>query len=66
MDDAFLVRRVERVGDLARDRERLGDRQIGPRCDAIGERLALDQLQHECRAAVDVFEAVDRARCADG
>ena len=29
MDDALLVRGVERVGDLARDRQRLGERESG-------------------------------------
>ena len=29
MDDALLVRRLERVGDLARDRQRVGDAAAG-------------------------------------
>ena len=46
MDDALLVRGFERVGDLPRDRERLvcRHRLAG---NALGERLALDQLHHE-------------------
>ena len=52
MDDALLVRRFERVGDLPRDRQRLLQRN-GPACEAIGQRLALDQLQHEELAAVE-------------
>ena len=36
MDDALLVRRLERVGDLPRDRQRVVDRQR-PRGDALGE-----------------------------
>ena len=46
MDDALLVRRFERVGDLPRDRQRLVERQR-PARDAIGQRVALDQLQDE-------------------
>ena len=39
---------------------------IGPALDAIGERLALDQLHDEELVAPSDLEAVDRARCADG
>ena len=46
----LLVRRLKRVGNLPRDRERLGDRNRAAR-DAIGERLALDQFHHENRDA---------------
>ena len=37
MDDALLVRRLERLGDLPRDRQRLVERDRAAR-DAIGER----------------------------
>ncbi len=37
VDDALLVRRVERLGDLARNRESLGNRQRAA-LEAIGER----------------------------
>ena len=60
MDDAALVRRVEGVRDLSRDGERLGERHRAGR-DVLGQRLALDQLEHQCGAAVHVLEAVDRA-----
>ena len=66
MDDALLVGGVERVGDLPRDGERLGERQAR-RCsaptarDPLGERLALDQFQHQGAHAVGLFDAVDRA-----
>ena len=46
MNDALLVRGFERLGDLPRDRERLVERER-PARDAVGERLALDQLHHE-------------------
>ena len=48
MDDALLVRRLERFGDLPRDRQRLIERNRSAR-DPIGERRALDQL-HDQRA----------------
>ena len=60
VDDALLVRGFERVGDLARDRERLLNRQRARR-QTLGERRALDQLEHEAADAVGLLEAVDRA-----
>ena len=38
---------------------------IGPARDALGERLALDQLQHERATSVRVLEPVDRGDVAD-
>ena len=58
MDDALLVRRVERLGDLPRDRQRLVERDRTS-CDAVGERLTLDQFHHERLHTSAVFEAVD-------
>ena len=49
MDDALLVRRFERLGDLPRDRQRLVERNR-PARDAVGERRPFDQLQDERRA----------------
>ena len=46
MNDALLVRRVERVGDLLRDGPGLAERNR-PARDAIRERRSLDQLDHE-------------------
>ena len=61
MDDALLVRRLERFRDLLRDRDRFVDGNRSA-LQALGEVLALDQLEHEEAAAVrDSFEAVDRA-----
>ena len=60
MDDPFLVRRLERLGDLPRNRERLGDRQR-PAREAIGKGRALDQFEDQRRHAIDFFESVDRA-----
>ena len=59
MNDPLLVRGLERVGDLFRDRERLGERQgqgdrfrqaVGPETcppNAFRKRRAFDQLHHE-------------------
>jgi hypothetical protein len=63
MDDALLVRRVEGVGYLPGDLERVGYGQPSSRADVI-ERLAFDELQDErldCRTLGGgaLFEAVD-------
>ena len=60
MNDPFLVRCVERVGNLARDCERLWNRQW-PARQPIGERGALDQFKHQCGHAIGFFQSVDRA-----
>ena len=58
MDDPLIVCRFECVGDLLRDRQRLGKRDRSAR-DALREVLALDQLHHERTEAVGFFETVD-------
>ena len=60
MNDPFLVRRLERLGDLPRNREGLGHRQT-PALQALGEGGPLDQLEHQRRQAIDFFQSVDRA-----
>jgi len=59
MDDAPLVRRFHRAGDLTRDLEGFidGDRSGG---NALGERLALDELEDQRLVAVLLLEPVDR------
>lgn len=57
--DPCSVCGVERVGDLFGEGQRLRDRQR-PTREAILERLALDQLQHESRRLTGVFESVYR------
>jgi hypothetical protein len=59
MDDAFLVRGFERIGDLPRDHQGFvkGD---GARREPIRERGAFDQFEDECGCPVRFFEAVDR------
>ena len=69
MDDALVVGGFERIGDLPRDVER--GRRSAPaptvgrartRARALGERLALDQLQNQdTRTSGRLLEAVDRA-----
>jgi hypothetical protein len=48
VNDASLMRRCERFRDLARNRQRLVDRNR-PLCDSLGERRSLNQL-HDQRA----------------
>jgi hypothetical protein len=60
MDDALLMRRFERLGNLPRDRQGLveRDRSLG---DPIGQRRAFHQFKHQRAYAVGVFQAVDAA-----
>ena len=60
MNDALLVRRFQRFGNLTRDGQRLFQRNR-PECDSVCERRPIDQLQHQRLRAVRLFEAVDRA-----
>jgi hypothetical protein len=60
MDDSALVRRVERVDQLTRDRNRVARRESPGRNDSIGKRRALDQLQHNPAQRAGLFHAVDR------
>ena len=60
MDDALLVRGFERFGDLSRDRQRFVERQRTLR-DAVRERRALDELEHQRVRARIFLESVDRA-----
>ena len=58
MDDALLVRRFERIGDLFRDRQRLveGNRATA---NTLREIVALDEFHHERGHAPAFFQAVD-------
>ena len=58
MDEAFFVRGFERVGDLPRDGQRLGQRHR-PARDVDGEVFPLDKLHHDRDLTVDLFEPVD-------
>ena len=58
MHDALLVRGLERVGDLPRDRQRLVERDGATR-DALRQVLALDELHHQSDGAAGVLEPVD-------
>ena len=64
MDDALLVRRFERVGDLPRDRQRLVERDRSAARSAP-RASALDQLHHERAHAAGLFEAVNVRDVAD-
>src|SRR5262245_14990976 len=58
MNDALFVRRLERLGDLAGNRERLLERN-GTASDSLREVFTLDQLHHERRETVALLETVD-------
>ncbi len=60
MDDALRVRRIEGLGDLASDQQRVSHSQR-PALEAIGEGWAFDELEDERRLAVNLLEAVDGA-----
>ena len=66
MDDALLVRGFERLGNLTRDRERLADRRPArARCARRASSPSTSSITSAVTSSA-VFEAVDRARCADG
>jgi len=58
MNDPALVRGFERLDDLLRDRQRLGDRH-GPLRDPIGKRRPLDELHDQRAAFLDPIEMRD-------
>ena len=58
VNDALLVRRFERLGNLLRDRERLIERDRTS-SNALREIVSLDQFHHEGGHAPALFEAVD-------
>src|SRR5262249_49081342 len=59
MHDAFFVSGVQRVGDLARGRQRFGERQRSSR-EAFGQRFALDKLENQRGNAVVFLDVVNR------
>ena len=60
MDDPLFVGRVEGLGYLARNRERLGYWQR-PTQKSIGKRRSFDQLKDERGQAIGFFQPVYRA-----
>ena len=62
MHDPTLVRRIERIDNLPRERQRLTNPQSLPRIsfELLRKRLALDQLHHDGLNAVALLESVDR------
>ena len=62
MRDAGTVCAIERLADLNRDRQRLVHRQRSGSTDAVGERLAFEELEHqvvEIAVAADVVNGAD-------
>ena len=60
MNDAVLVRGIERVGNLPRDRERFSERDRSV-CQAVRQRRSLDQLEDERADRIRLLQAVDVA-----
>ena len=60
MDDALLVRGLERRRHLPRDRQRLGEREAIPEREPIGQRRPLDQFHDQDRAGGRVLDAIER------
>ena len=58
MDDALVVRRLDRLCDLLRDADHLFDRHR-PLVDALRQGLAFHQFHDQEPLAVDLLEAVD-------
>ena len=58
MNDALLVCRLERLGNLSRDGQGLvdGNRAVH---DPLRQVFSLDEFHHEGRHAAAVFQAVD-------
>jgi hypothetical protein len=59
MDHALVVRRLQRRRGLSSQLQRLLHRQ-NSRPESFGQRLALDQLEHQARYAVGLLQPVDR------
>ena len=59
VDDPLLVRGLERLGDLFRDRQRIFNRDRAA-IDALRQVLPLDQLHHECVQTSRSLDRVDR------
>ena len=58
VDDALLMRRFQRLGDLLRNRQRLIQR-YRPLRDPVSERRAFNQLQHQRPRPLGLLDAVD-------
>ena len=59
MDDPAIVRRLQRVRNLPRNRQHLVWRQRARR-QSIGERRPLRQLEHERLHAIVLLDAIQR------
>ena len=59
MDDSRLMRCLQRLSDLLRNRQRLIQRDRALR-DPVGEGRAFDQLQHQRPRPLGFLDAVDR------
>ena len=64
VDDALLVRRFERVRDLPRYSHASFER-YRPARDAVSQRLAVDQLEHQGLHTIGMLRVRKSRRCAD-
>ena len=64
VDDALLVRRFERLGDLLRDRQRLVERNRAARDPLRQSSPSTSSITSACMPP-DLFEPVDARRCWD-
>ena len=65
MGDALLVRRLERLRHLLRDREVIVNRQSALGCPAGGGRT-VGKVEHKRDDGVALFQARKSVRCSDG
>ncbi len=63
VDDTAFVRRIERLRDLPRDRQRFVEWDaIGPwPFESLGKRLSFDQFQHQRMDVAFVLKSIDGA-----
>ena len=65
MDDPVLVRLLERLGDLARDRQRVVEWHGPARDQRSASSGPSTSSMTRALNAVGLFQAVDRGRCSD-
>ena len=59
MNDAFLVRRFQRVTDLFRNKENFINGQCATFSESVGQRVALDKFEHKEASRAALLKVVD-------